>query len=626
MKTWKTWGVVGVSALLIALSWLSPAESLIADALMIAAAVVAGWNIAISAIQALRIKMVSIDLLVVVAAIGALFINNYWESAAVTFLFALGKALEKATMNRTRKALSDLVDSAPETATKLHDDGSTETVEVWELMPGEKVLVRNGEQIPVDGRVISGFGGVDEASITGESVPAEKSEGAEVFAGTWLRSGVLRVEATAVGSESTLAKIIHRVEDAQDDKAKTQTFLERFSKWYTPGVMIAALAVGLITQNLELALTLLVIACPGALVISIPVSIVAGIGRSAKDGVLIKGGEYLEASAKVDAVVVDKTGTLTNGQPELTDVKVLDPAYTANEVLQLAARAETASEHPLADAIIRGAKTRGLEVELVESAQPVMGKGIRAEVDGHAVAVGSAELLDKIPNEDRVLELNAQGKTAMYVGVDGRAIGLVAVADTIRSDAPAAVKSLHDNGIKVVMATGDAQRVAENVARELGVDEVHAEMMPEDKLDLVKELQSRGHVVAMVGDGVNDTPALAQADIGVAMGAAGSPAAIETADIALMADKLPRLPYALHLAQRTVRTMTLNIGIALATVAVLLAGVLLGGVTMSIGMLVHEASVLLVIGIAMLLLRPVLKPEVTSENPVPRETQEVAAA
>ena len=626
MKTWKTWGVVGVSALLIALSWLSPAESLIADALMIAAAVVAGWNIAISAIQALRIKMVSIDLLVVVAAIGALFINNYWESAAVTFLFALGKALEKATMNRTRKALSDLVDSAPETATKLHDDGSTEPVEVWELMPGEKVLVRNGEQIPVDGRVISGFGGVDEASITGESVPAEKSEGAEVFAGTWLRSGVLRVEATAVGSESTLAKIIHRVEDAQDDKAKTQTFLERFSKWYTPGVMIAALAVGLITQNVELALTLLVIACPGALVISIPVSIVAGIGRSAKDGVLIKGGEYLEASAKVDAVVVDKTGTLTNGQPELTDVEVLDPAYTANEVLQLAARAETASEHPLADAIIRGAKTRGLEVELVESAQPVMGKGIRAEVDGHAVAVGSGELLDKTPNEDRVLELNAQGKTAMYVGVDGRAIGLVAVADTIRSDAPAAVKSLHDNGIKVVMATGDAQRVAENVARELGVDEVHAEMMPEDKLDLVKELQSRGHVVAMVGDGVNDTPALAQADIGVAMGAAGSPAAIETADIALMADKLPRLPYALHLAQRTVRTMTLNIVIALATVAVLLAGVLLGGVTMSIGMLVHEASVLLVIGIAMLLLRPVLKPEVTSENPVPGETQEVAAA
>ncbi|RSZ61198.1 cation-transporting P-type ATPase, partial [Corynebacterium hylobatis] len=346
MKTWKTWGVVAVSGLLILLSWLTPSEMFLSDVFMIAAAVIAGWQIAVSAVQALRIKMISIDLLVIVAAIGALFIHNYWESAAVTFLFALGKALERATMNRTRKALSDLVDAAPETATKLGGDGAAETVELWELMPGDVVLVKNGEQIPVDGRVISGHGGVDEATITGESVPAEKAENSEVFAGTWLRSGVLRIEAIGIGSDSTLAKIIHRVEDAQDDKAKTQTFLEKFSRYYTPGVMIAALAVGLITFNVELALTLLVIACPGALVISIPVSIVAGIGRSAKDGVLIKGGEYLETSAKVDAVVVDKTGTLTNGRPELTDVEALDDSYTTDQVLILAARAETASEHP----------------------------------------------------------------------------------------------------------------------------------------------------------------------------------------------------------------------------------------------------------------------------------------
>ncbi|BAC16887.1 putative copper-transporting ATPase [Corynebacterium efficiens YS-314] len=556
--------------------------------------------------QALRIRMVSIDLLVVVAAVGALFINNYWESAAVTFLFALGKALERATMNRTRKALSDLVDSAPETATRLNEDGTTEVVELWELIPGDTVLVKNGEQIPVDGRVISGHGGVDEATITGESVPAEKAEGSEVFAGTWLRAGLLRVEAIGIGADSTLAKIIHRVEDAQDDKAKTQTFLEKFSKWYTPGVMVAALAVGLITRNTELALTLLVIACPGALVISIPVSIVAGIGRAAKDGVLIKGGEYLENAARVDAVVVDKTGTLTNGRPELTDVEVLDPAYTENEILLLAARAETASEHPLAEAIIRGAENRGLEVEMVEKAEPVTGRGIRALVDGHTVTVGSAELLDHTPDATRILELNNLGRTAMYVGVDGRAAGIVAVADTIRADAPAAIQALHDKGVKVIMATGDARLVAENVAAELGVDEVRAELMPEDKLVIVKELQAQGHTVAMVGDGVNDTPALAQADIGVAMGAAGSPAAIETADIALMADRLPRLPYALGLAKRTVNTMRVNIGIALATVAILLAGVLFGGVTMSIGMLVHEASVLLVIAIAMLLLRPTL--------------------
>ena len=601
MKTWKTWGVVAVSGLLIVLSWITGW-----DWLMIIAAAIAGWPIAVSAVQALRIRMVSIDLLVVVAAVGALFINNYWESAAVTFLFALGKALERATMNRTRKALSDLVDSAPETATRLNEDGTTEVVELWELIPGDTVLVKNGEQIPVDGRVISGHGGVDEATITGESVPAEKAEGSEVFAGTWLRAGLLRVEAIGIGADSTLAKIIHRVEDAQDDKAKTQTFLEKFSKWYTPGVMVAALAVGLITRNTELALTLLVIACPGALVISIPVSIVAGIGRAAKDGVLIKGGEYLENAARVDAVVVDKTGTLTNGRPELTDVEVLDPVYTENEILLLAARAETASEHPLAEAIIRGAEDRGLVVEVVAKAEPVTGRGIRALVDGHTVTVGSAELLDHTPDATRILELNNLGRTAMYVGVDGRAAGIVAVADTIRADAPAAIKALHDKGVKVIMATGDARLVAENVAAELGVDEVRAELMPEDKLVIVKELQAQGHTVAMVGDGVNDTPALAQADIGVAMGAAGSPAAIETADIALMADRLPRLPYALGLAKRTVNTMRVNIGIALATVAILLAGVLFGGVTMSIGMLVHEASVLLVIAIAMLLLRPTL--------------------
>ncbi|MCY1657791.1 cation-translocating P-type ATPase [Dietzia sp. SL131] len=620
MKSWKTWGVVAASGLLIVASWLVgrlTSADAVADGLMIIAALVAGYRIAVSAVQALRIRMISIDLLVVVAAVGAMFIDNYWESAAVTFLFALGKALEKATLNRTRRALSDLVDSAPETATILRD-GEPETVEVWELEPGDLVLVRNGEQVPVDGRVLSGNGGVDEATITGESVPAEKSEGSEVFAGTWLRSGVLRIEAVGIGADTTLARIVHRVEDAQDDKARTQTFMERFSTWYTPAVMISALVVALIPWslvatmgNIELALALLVIGCPGALVISIPVSIVAGIGRSAKDGVLIKGGEYLESAARIDAVVVDKTGTLTNGRPVLTDVDVLDDDYSREDVLRLAARAETASEHPLAEAIISGAREAGLEIDLVEAAEPVAGKGIRAEVDGRVVAVGSADLLDHRPDNARIFELNDQGRTAMFVGVDGRAVGIVTVADTIRDDAPAAVRALHDAGIRVVMATGDAQRVARNVGAELGVDEIRAELMPEDKVEIVRELQSRGHTVAMVGDGVNDTPALALADIGVAMGAAGSPAAIETADIALMADRLPRLPYALSLAKRTVRTMRLNIAIALVTVAALLAGLFLGGVTMSIGMLVHEVSVLAVIAIAMLLLRPTLEKDGT---------------
>ncbi|RYD48682.1 MAG: cation-translocating P-type ATPase, partial [Verrucomicrobiaceae bacterium] len=414
---------------------------------MIAAAVVAGYPVAISAYQALRVRNISIDLLVVVAATGALFIRNFWESAAVTFLFALGGALERATLNKTRKALADLVEAAPETATVLRN-GDPETVEIWELEPGDIVLIRNGEQIPVDGVVHSGQGGVDEASITGESVPTSKREGTKVFAGTWLRSGVLRVRAVSIGSDTTLAKIIHRVEDAQDDKAELQTFMEKFSRYYTPGVIVAALVAGLITADVELALTLLVIGCPGAMVISIPVTIVAGIGRAARDGVLIKGGEFLETAARVDTVVVDKTGTLTQGRPELTDIVVLDGAYTEDQVLTLAARAETASEHPLASSIIRGAEQRGLTVETVHEAEPVVGKGIRATVDGRTVAVGSADLLEDNPSRDQVLELNGVGKTAMFVGVDGRAIGIVAVADTIREDAREAIDTLHARGIR----------------------------------------------------------------------------------------------------------------------------------------------------------------------------------
>lgn len=610
----KNWGPVVASGIAIAISWITGIEWI-----MLVAAVIAGYRIAISAVQALRVKLISIDLLVVTAAVGAVFIDNYWESAAVTFLFALGKALETATLRKTRKALSDLVDQAPMTARVLREGPngpSEEIVELWELEPGDVVIVKNGEQVPVDGAIVHGVGGLDEAMITGESIPAEKKDGDQVFAGTWLRSGALRVEAVDIGSDTTLAKIIHRVEDAQDDRAKTQTFLEKFSRWYTPAVMIGAILVGLITRNTELALTLLVIGCPGALVISIPVSIVAGIGRAARDGILIKGGEYLEQAAKVDAVVVDKTGTLTLGRPALTDVRTLPGSrWSEKEILQIAADVESASEHPLAAAIVEGAVDRSVReagfVADIQDADPVVAQGITATVPGVGrVSVGTAELLDDAASGVNaalaaVAELNEQGKTAMIVGVDGAPAGVVAVADEVRPEARPAVEALHKAGVKVVMATGDAKPVARNVAAELGIDEFHAGMLPETKVDVVRGLQSEGHTVAMLGDGVNDMPALATAEIGVAMGAAGSPATIETADIALMADRLTRLPQSLILAKRTARTMRVNIFIALATVLVLLLGVFLGGVTMAVGMLVHEASVLLVIVIAMTLLRPV---------------------
>ncbi len=607
------WTVPIISGLLIlasvAVSGLS-GDQPVAQVLMVAAAVVAGAGIVVKAVRALFARVIGIDLLVSIAAIGAIIIGEYWEAAAVTFLFAIGGALENATLNKTRSALAELVAVAPDVAVVLRDREQVE-VDAASVAPGETVLVKNGDKVPVDGVVIGGTGALDEASITGESIPVEKSGGDQVFAGTISKGGFLQVEAKGVGADTTLARIIHRVEEAQDARAKTQKFMDRFATWYTPAIIVLALVVGLLTQNVVLGLTLLVIGCPGALVISIPVSIVAGVGRGARDGILIKGGEYLETSARISAVALDKTGTLTEGKPVLTDVVVLDDRSDRATVLGLAARAEAGSEHPLARPIIDGAVAEGLGVAgLPDQTEPVPGKGIVAALEDRRVAVGNTKLMAAEGIDIRaasgvVDKLSAAGRTPMMVGIDGRLAGVVAVADRIRDDAAEMVARLHASGVeKVVMLTGDNQRVAEAVAAQVGVDEVHAGLLPEDKLDIVAQLKAEGHVVAMVGDGVNDAPALATADIGVAMGAAGTGVAIETADIALMKDDLLKLPQAVRLARRTVANMRQNIVIALVTVAVLLTGVLLGGVTMAIGMLVHEASVLVVIVNAMRLLRP----------------------
>ncbi len=627
------WAVPAISGLLILISFLASGvlgSSLWGDIFMIAAAVVAGYRIVLSAARALMAKVIGIDLLVSVAAIGAIIIANYWEAAAVTFLFAIGHALESATLNKTRSALAELVAVAPDVAVVMRDDEQVE-VPAGSVGMGEIVLVKNGAKVPVDGTVVGGTGALDEASITGESMPVEKSTDDKVFAGTVSRGGFLQVRATGVGADTTLARIIHRVEEAQDAKAKTQVFMDRFSAWYTPAIMALALIVGVATGNVVLALTLLVIGCPGALVISIPVAIVAGIGRAAKDGILIKGGEFLENSARIDAVAVDKTGTLTEGRPELTDVVVLNPAMDRAEVLTWAARAEAGSEHPLARPILDAARTEGLRVTgLPEATEPVPGKGITATTGGHRVLIGNVALLEQFGVADNasaaaeVDRLAAAGRTAMIVAVDGAVAGVVAVADQVRTDAAAMVENLHGAGVKkVVMLTGDSQLVAHAIANATGVDEVRAGLLPEDKLDAVAELQANGHVVAMVGDGVNDAPALATADIGVAMGAAGSAVAVETADIALMGDNLLKLPEAISLAKRTVAVMRQNIAIALITVALLLGGVLFGGVTMAVGMLVHEASVLIVIANAMRLLR---RKQLLAATATPRPVRELAAS
>ncbi|WP_051222905.1 heavy metal translocating P-type ATPase [Agrococcus lahaulensis] len=606
------WAVPAAAGALIVLSFALDglAElTLAANLAMIAAAVVAGWGIVVKAVRALVVKDIGIDLLVSVAAIGAIIIGNYWEAAAVTFLFAIGGALESATLNRTRSALAELVAVAPDVAVVLRGGRQVE-VSAADVTPGETVLVKHGAKVPVDGVVIDGAGSIDEASITGESIPVEKTERDRVFAGTISRSGFLQVRATGIGADTTLARIIHRVEEAQDAKAKTQSFIDRFARWYTPAVMVLALVAGIASGDVVLALTLLVIGCPGALVISIPVAIVAGIGRAAKDGILIKGGEFLEASARIDVVAVDKTGTLTEGRPQLTDVVVLGEGFDRASVLHWAARAEAGSEHPLARPILEAADSEGVAYALPERVEPVVGKGIVAAADSRRVLVGNAALLEQFGVVDdgsaarAAEELARLGRTPMIVAVDAEVAGVVAVADTVRTDAREMVEQLHATGIeRVVMLTGDVRFVAEAIADATGIDDVRAGLLPEDKLDAVRELQRAGHTVAMVGDGVNDAPALATADIGVAMGAAGSAVAVETADLALMGDNLLRLPEAIALAKRTVAVMRQNIVIALLTVAALLAGVFFGGVTMAVGMLVHEASVLVVIVNAMRLLR-----------------------
>jgi Cd2+/Zn2+-exporting ATPase len=627
----RRWAIPAVAGTLIVSALVAGRlNTTVGDLLMLTAAVVAGTPVVIKAYRALAVRVVGIDLLVAVAAIGAIAIRNFWEAAAVTFLFALGHSLESATLAKTRSALAELVALAPTTATVIRDGAQVE-VPAHAVGVGETVIVKHGGRVPVDGTVTAGQAAVDEAAITGESIPAEKSPDDDVYAGTIVADGFLTLTATGVGADTTLARIIHRVEEAQDAKARTQQFMERFSKWYTPGIIVLSLVVGLATMNLELALTLLVIGCPGALVISVPVALVAGIGRAARDGVLIKGGEFLETAARIDVVALDKTGTITRGEPELISILARD-GFSDDEVLSWAARAEAGSGHPLAVPVVTAARDRGLAVPAVpDDVRTVPGHGVVATVDSREVAVGNLALVGHEPWADQAAdELSAAGLTPLLLALDGTVVGALGVADTIRDGARELVEELRAIGVKrVLMLTGDNQQVADAIARQVGIDEVRASLLPDDKLAVITDLQSQGHSVAMVGDGVNDAPALAVADVGIAMGAAGSPVAVETADIALMASRLDRIPHALGLAKRTVGVMRSNIVIALATVGALLAGVLFGGVTMAIGMLVHEASVLVVIVNAMRLLRPTPSPpsRVLASDPLElRSTQGLSVA
>jgi Cd2+/Zn2+-exporting ATPase len=637
-RRWLAWGrnqwtVPAASGALIvaalAGAWLLDATEA-SRALMVVAAIVGGSRIALRAVRALRAATIGIELLVAVAAAGAVVIGEYWEAAAVTFLFAVGGALEASTLGRTRRALRELLDLAPTVAVVLRG-GQQVLVPPDEVGVGETVLIKNGAKVPVDGEVIDGRGAVDESSITGESIPAEKGTGSRVFAGTVSHGGFLSVRATGIGADTTLARVIHRVEQAQEERARAQRFIERFARWYTPGIMVLSVVAGVLSRDVELALTLLVISCPGALVISMPVAIVAGIGRAARSGILIKGGEHLETAAAITAVALDKTGTVTEGRPRLTDL-VPTAGVSERELLAWAAAAESGSEHPLAAPVLATAREAGLiSSTLPDRVVPHPGKGIEAYVGSRRVVVGTAKLLGELgidpggAPDGVAARLANHGRTPMLVALDENVLGVIAVADQVRPEASVAVAALRRAGVaRVVMLTGDDARVAHAMADAAGITEIRSGLLPEAKLEAVRSLQAEGYVVAMVGDGVNDAPALAAANVGVAMGAAGSAVAIETADMALMGDNLLRLPEAIALSRRTVRNVRQNVVIALATVTLLLAGVLLGGVTMAVGMLVHQVSVLAVIGnalrlrvptAAVALSRPGLGPMVTATTP-----------
>jgi Zn2+/Cd2+-exporting ATPase len=601
---------------------------------LLGATLVAGAAIAVRAVRDLRIRRVGIEALVTIAAVGAITIGELWEAAAVTWLFALGGALEASTVGRTRAALSRLLELVPERA-RVRRDGAEVAVAPADVRPGELVIVRPGDRIPVDGEVVAGTAAVDESTITGESMPVEKATGSPVRAGTITSGGRLEIRAERIGSDTALGRIIHRVEEAQEDQVPAQRTIERFARWYTPGVVALAVVAGVATGDVRLALTLLVIGCPGALVISMPVAVVAGIGRAARRGILIRGGEHLETVGRITAVALDKTGTLTEGRPELVAAVPLVPGVTTDDLLRWAAIAEAGSEHPLAVPVLAAARHVGIEVPTTPGGFVAhAGGGVQAvSPDGHRVAVGTPRLLAelglRVPTaaHDLLERQRAAGRTAVVVVRVDEVVGVLALADRVRDDAAAAVAALRRAGVEhVAMLTGDAHAVAAAVAAQVGIDDVHAELSPEDKLAVIERLRAEGHVVAMVGDGVNDAPALAVADVGIAMGTAGTPVAIETADVALTTDRLPRAAEALSISRRTVRVMRQNVTIALATVAVLLVGVLAREVHMAGGMLVHQGSVLLVILNAMRLLRDDHAEEVRVDVPAPAAGLQPTAA
>lgn len=593
---------------------------LFSNALLITVTVLAMLVIGLKAVQALRFKMFSIELLISIAVIGALFIGEYIESAVVTFLFLFGTYLEKKTLERTRRSIQSLTELAPTEAVLLNEDKTRSVISVDEVVKGDRLVLTPGSRVPVDGHIVKGEGTLNEASITGESVPKTKTQNDTLFSSTILDSGYVEMIADKVGEDTAFAKIIDLIEEAQETKSDTERFLDRFAKWYTPGVIILAALVGLITWNLHLAITFLVIACPGALIIGAPVSSVAGIGNGAKHGALIKGSDIMETLSKIDVMVFDKTGTLTKGTPEVVHIESFNTAPP--ELLGMLGSLEQTSEHHLGKAIVDYAsKHYNLNDYNVQTTDHHKGKGLEGTIDGYHISAGNralmkAEHVQISPQAMQHAKAEEQSAhTLVYVAVNQQLAYILSIKDEIREDAKAAIELMKAHGVKqTVMLTGDNPQTAMAIGKDLNIDVIKAELLPEDKTAYIEKLKQEGYHTAMAGDGINDAPAIATADIGIAMGDGGTDVSMETADIVLMADRLKQYAHAFLLAQATSRNIKQNIAIAMITVFSLLIGVLLGGVNLAIGMFIHEASVLIVILNAMRLIRFKTKGEDINET------------
>mgnify|MGYP001417879090 FL=1 len=605
---------VYISAVLLVISWFLGKqygeEHIFATIGYAAAILIGGYSLFIKGFKNLVRLNFDMNTLMTVAILGAAAIGEWGEGATVVILFAISEALERYSMDKARQSIESLMDIAPKEA--LIRRGNEEMmVPVDDIQVGDIMIVKPGQKLAMDGIVIKGTSTLNQAAITGESVPVTKTVGDEVFAGTLNEEGLLEVKVTKRVEDTTLSKIIHLVEEAQAERAPSQAFVDRFAKYYTPAIIIFALLLAVIpplfmgadwSEWIYRGLAVLVVGCPCALVISTPVSIVTAIGNAAKNGVLIKGGIYLEEAGNLKVIAFDKTGTLTKGIPSVTDVVTYNG--NENELMTITAAIEKGSQHPLASAIIRKAEEDGLNFNdvSVEEFQSITGKGVKAKVNNAMYYVGSPGLFEELlPNgiqseiKEQMTTLQTQGKTVMVLGTEKEILALIAVADEIRESSKEVIRKLHQVGIeKTVMLTGDNQRTAEAIGKQVGVSDIKADLLPEDKLNFIKELRDKYRSVAMVGDGVNDAPALAASTVGVAMGGAGTDTALETADIALMSDDLSKLPYTIKLSRKALAIIKQNITFSLGIKALSLLLIVPGWLTLWLAIFADMGATLIV--------------------------------